>query len=161
MTPLFALWLALLAPQATTTTTPINPPAAQPAQPAKPAAPAGPSIPSPSASPALRVGGGVTSPTILYQPEPEISISKDANNYLKKINGVTTVSLIVDTQGNPANVHISNSIADRADKKYRAVALSLDQAALDAVKQYKFAPATKDGNPVPVYLNIEVDFQDY
>jgi len=69
------------------------------------------------------------------------------------------VSLIIDTEGNPTNVHISKSMADTVDQKHREAALSLDQAALDAVKQYKFTPATLHGKPVAVYLNVEVNFQ--
>ncbi len=47
------------------------------------------------------------------------------------------------------------------DKKHQAAAASLDQTAVDTVKQYKFKPAMKDGKPVAVYLNVEVDFQIY
>jgi protein TonB len=50
-------------------------------------------------------------------------------------------------------------MADTVDQKHREAALSLDQAALDAVKQYKFTPATLHGKPVAVYLNVEVNFQ--
>ena len=100
---------------------------------------------------------GVTPPKALYQPEPKFSQLARK----QKLSGVATVQLIVDTQGNPANVHIAKSIADTVgkNKKKQAAALSLDQAALDAVKQYKFAPATWHGKPVAVYLNVEVNFQ--
>jgi TonB family protein len=176
MTPLFVLCFALFAAQATTPATaspaPSKPPAAQttqqPAQstqqPASPApttptpdqaAPANP--PSPDVSGIHQVGGGVTPPKALYQPEPKFSQLARK----QKLSGVATVQLIVDTQGNPANVHIAKSIADTVgkNKKKQAAALSLDQAALDAVKQYKFAPATWHGKPVAVYLNVEVNFQ--
>jgi protein TonB len=39
------------------------------------------------------------------------------------------------------------------------VGLGLDEKAVDAVKQYKFKPATQDGKPVPVQVNLEVNFQ--
>jgi len=35
----------------------------------------------------------------------------------------------------------------------------LDQKAIDAVKQWKFASATKEGLPVPVQTNVEVNFK--
>jgi protein TonB len=155
MTHLFILWLALFAaPAANPAIPPPNePPTAQPA-PTTPTDHAAPT-PSPNASPALKVGDGVTAPKILYQPEPQFS--KLARK--QKVSGVATVSLIIDTEGNPTNVHISKSMADTVDQKHREAAVSLDQAAIDAVKQYKFTPATLHGKPVPVYLNVEVNFK--
>ena len=161
MTPLFALWLALLPAPATTPAIPppSEPAAAQPAQQPEPVAPARPSIPSPSTSTALKGSAGVIPPIVLYQPEPQFTkIAKK-----QKVSGIATVSLIVDTLGNPLNVHIVKSIADTIDKnkKEQAAAVSLDQAAVDTVKQYKFKPAMMNGNPVAVYLNVQVDFQIY
>jgi periplasmic protein TonB len=37
----------------------------------------------------------------------------------------------------------------------------LDEKAVAAVKQYKFKPATREGRPVPVEVNVEVDFRIY
>jgi protein TonB len=58
------------------------------------------------------------------------------------------VSIIVDKNGIPQNVHVT-----------RGVGLGLDEKAVDAVKQYKFKPATENGKPVAVYLNVEVNFE--
>ena len=38
---------------------------------------------------------------------------------------------------------------------------SLDQNAVDAVRQWKFTPATKDGEPVPVQIEVSVGFRLY
>jgi TonB family protein len=35
----------------------------------------------------------------------------------------------------------------------------LDQSALDAVKQYRFQPATLNGQPIPVLFNVEIKFR--
>lgn len=169
MTPVFALWFALFAAQATTPATPppSEPPAAQPAQPSAPAVPsattpdqASPTKPpcrNPDASGNYHVGCGVTPPRLTYQPEPQFNeIARQ-----QKINGIVTLSFLVDVQGNPVNVHVIKSIADTVDPYRQAAALTLDQAAVDAVKKYKFTPAMKDGKPVPIYLNVEVNFQDY
>jgi TonB family protein len=72
-----------------------------------------------------------------------------------------TLSLLVDTQGNPENVRVTKSIADTAAKYQREAALTLDQAAIDAVKKYKFKPATLDGRPVPFLLNVSIGFEAY
>jgi protein TonB len=41
----------------------------------------------------------------------------------------------------------------------RGVGMGLDEKAVEAVQQYKFKPALKNGSPVAVYLNVEVNFQ--
>jgi TonB family protein len=44
----------------------------------------------------------------------------------------------------------------------RALGMGLDEKALDAVRQFKFKPAMKDGKtPVPVTITIEVNFRLY
>jgi periplasmic protein TonB len=39
--------------------------------------------------------------------------------------------------------------------------MGLDEKALQAVKQWKFEPAMKDGHPVAVQMNVEVSFRLY
>ena len=41
----------------------------------------------------------------------------------------------------------------------RGVGMGLDEKAVAAVQQYRFKPATQNGKPVAVYLNVEVNFQ--
>jgi outer membrane biosynthesis protein TonB len=36
--------------------------------------------------------------------------------------------------------------------------MGLDQAAVDAVQEYRFRPATRDGEPVAVYYVLTVNF---
>ena len=114
-----------------------------------------PPIPNPDATGTYQSGDGITPPRVLYQPEPKFpKIAKK-----QKLQGVSMVSIIVDIEGNPRNVHLKRPMATDLDKEHEAAALALDQAALDAVKKYKFKPATIDGKPVPVYLNVEVNFE--
>jgi protein TonB len=94
-----------------------------------------------------RVGGRVSGPVALFQPEAEFSDEARRAKY----QGVCLVGLIVDAQGNPQNVHI-----------IRALGMGLDEKALEAVRKYKFRPAMLDGRtPVPVPVNIEVNFRLY
>jgi len=159
MAPLIALWFALLHAQATTPAAPQSsePPTAQTDQ--QPAIPQTPPVkiprPNPDASGKYHLGDGVTPPKVIYQVDPDFSEQAQK----KKIGGSIMVSLTVDAEGKPEDVHISHSMADTVDKKLRAVALSLDEKALEAVKLYRFAPATYQGKPVPVELNVEVNFQ--
>jgi protein TonB len=91
-----------------------------------------------------RVGGGVSSPEVIFKVEPEFS--EEARK--AKFMGVVTVNLIVDTKGLPQNVRV-----------IRGVGMGLDEKALEAVRQYKFKPAMENGHPVPVQVNVEVNFQ--
>ena len=68
-----------------------------------------------------------------------------------KFTGTCLISLIVDTNGQPQNVHVVKSVSP-----------SIDEKAIEAVDQYRFKPALKDGKiPVPVMITIEVDFRLY
>lgn len=91
-----------------------------------------------------RIGGGVSAPVLIYQVDPEFS--EEARK--AKFMGIVTIGLIVDAQGRPQNVHV-----------VRGVGMGLDEKAVEAVKQYKFKPAMEAGKPVPVELNVEVNFQ--
>jgi protein TonB len=39
--------------------------------------------------------------------------------------------------------------------------MGLDEKAIEAVKQYRFKPAIKDGKPVMVNVTVEVNFKLY
>jgi protein TonB len=92
------------------------------------------------------VGGGVAAPQLIYSVDPEFS--DEARR--AKFQGVCTVSLVVDAQGNPQRVQV-----------VRHLGMGLDQRAVAAVRQYRFKPATLQGKPVPVEVNIEVNFRIY
>lgn len=94
-----------------------------------------------------QIGGGVSAPVPIFQPEAEFSDEARRAKY----QGVCLISLIVDAQGNPQNPRV-----------LRALGMGLDEKALEAVRKYKFKPAMKDGRtPVPVMITIEVNFRLY
>jgi TonB family protein len=92
------------------------------------------------------VGGGVAAPQLIYAVDAEFS--DEARR--AKFQGVCVVSLVVDAQGNPQRIQV-----------VRHLGMGLDQKAVAAVKQYKFKPATLQGRPVPVEVNVEVNFRIY
>ena len=94
----------------------------------------------------FRVGGGVSAPRALNTPDPEYS--EEARK--AKYQGTVVLWLIVDPNGNPRDVKVA-----------RALGMGLDQKAIEAVKNWKFEPAMKDGKPVAVQINVEVNFRLY
>lgn len=96
--------------------------------------------------PIRKVGGGVTMPVVIRQVSPEFSDEARA----AKFNGSVLVGMIVNSQGVPENVHV-----------IRGVGMGLDENAVLAVRQYRFRPAIEDGKPVPVLVNVEVNFQTF
>lgn len=94
----------------------------------------------------FHVGGGVSPPRQIYAPEPEFS--EEARK--AKYQGVCTLGLIVGTDGRPSNIRVLNSLG-----------MGLDEKAIEAVKNWKFEPAMKDGHPVRVEIAVEVDFHLY
>lgn len=94
----------------------------------------------------FRVGGGVSAPRTLYDPEPEYS--EEARK--AKYQGVVVLWVIIDAVGRPQQIKVARSLG-----------MGLDEKAIEAVRNWKFAPARKDGQPVAVQVNIEVNFRLY
>ena len=94
----------------------------------------------------FHVGGGVSAPRTIYAPEPEFS--EEARK--AKYQGVCTLSLVVRSDGRPSDIRVLSSLG-----------MGLDEKAIEAVKNWKFEPAMKDGHPVAVQIAVEVDFHLY
>jgi TonB family protein len=88
----------------------------------------------------------VIAPRAIYDPEPEYS--EEARKV--KHEGTVILSLVVDEQGRARDIRVARSLG-----------MGLDEKAIEAVKKWKFAPGTKDGIPVPVQVNVEVNFRLY
>jgi TonB family protein len=94
-----------------------------------------------------RVGGGVSAPELIRKVDAEFSDEARKNKY----QGIVMVEIVVDKDGNPQNPRV-----------VRALGQGLDEKAIEAIMQYKFKPAFKDGKtPVPVKMTIEIDFHIY
>jgi protein TonB len=95
---------------------------------------------------AFRVGRGVSEPRVIYQTDPEFS--EEARK--AKFQGTCVLALVVDALGRPTDIHVVSSLG-----------MGLDEKAIESVKEWKFEPGQKDGHPVPVAINVEVDFHLY
>ncbi len=94
----------------------------------------------------FRVGGGVSAPRAIFAPDPEYS--EEARK--AKYQGTCVLWLVVAPDGRTRDIRVA-----------RTLGLGLDQQAIEAVKQWKFEPAMKDGKPVAVQVNVEVTFRLY
>jgi protein TonB len=92
------------------------------------------------------VGGGVSAPRPIYDPDPEYSEEARKSKY----QGSVILSAIIGPDGRPRNLRVA-----------RSVGMGLDENALEAVSKWRFEPAHKDGHPVAVIINIEVAFRLY
>ena len=99
--------------------------------------------PSEPAGPII-VAGDVVPPEKITAPQPQYTeMARKA-----RIQGVVIVQAIIDKQGEVTNV-----------KVLKGLPMGLDQAAVDAVKRWRFEPATLNGKPVSVYYNLTVNFR--
>jgi TonB family protein len=92
---------------------------------------------------AFHVGGQVTAPRILSKVEPQYS--EEARK--GKLQGTIQLSVVIDATGAPTQIAV-----------LRPLGMGLDEAAIAAVSQWKFAPGTKNGTAVPVISQIETTF---
>ena len=92
------------------------------------------------------VGGGVSAPRPIYDPDPEYS--DEARK--AKFQGSVILVATIGPDGRPRDLHVMRSLG-----------MGLDQKALDAVQKWRFAPAMKGNNPVSVQISIEVAFRLY
>ena len=68
-----------------------------------------------------------------------------------KVSGPPVILwLVLGADGSPRNIRIAKPLG-----------MGLDEEAVRAVSDWKFDPATKDGTPVPVMINVEVNFRLY
>ena len=97
---------------------------------------------------AVEVGPGITPPRPVFTPEPDYPESLRKGKH--QIQGTCVLGITVEKDGLVRDVHVKRS----SDKRF-------DQNAIDAVKRWKFEPATRDGKPIAVLTSVEVDFRLY
>jgi TonB family protein len=91
-----------------------------------------------------KVGGEVQPPTLLNRVEPRYPEKLKAD----KKSGVVVLQATIDRQGSVVNA----VVVRHAEPEF-------DGAALEAVRQWQYAPATLRGKPVAIYLTITVSFR--
>ena len=95
-----------------------------------------------------------TPPQAVSAPSPEVAQppggtgKKQASEKGKK--GVSVLSMIVEPDGSTSHIRI-----------VKPVGYGLDEKAIEAVKTWKFKPATLNGKPVAVQIAVEIKFHLY
>ena len=98
--------------------------------------------PPPAVSGPVRVGGNIRQPVKIADAAPVLpDVARQAG-----IRGVVILEITIGTDG-----------AIKDAKILRSIPL-LDQAALDAVRQWRFEPTLLNGAPVPVIMTVTVNF---
>lgn len=90
--------------------------------------------------------GGVTQPRPIYDPDPDYSDAARKAKY----QGSVVLWLVVGPEGLPHNIRVQRSLG-----------MGLDEKAIAAVSTWRFQPATLNGQPVAVEVNVQVSFRLY
>ncbi|HEX2711676.1 MAG TPA: TonB family protein [Candidatus Acidoferrales bacterium] len=103
--------------------------------------PAAPEVAAPRAP--VRVGGAVKAPRLLLRVEPTYPVlARQA-----KLQGDVVVDAVIDEHGNVASMHVLSGSP------------LLIQAAMDALRHWRYEPTTVDGQPIPVELTVTLTFR--
>ena len=86
----------------------------------------------------------MTAPVVTFKVEPEYS--EEARK--AKFQGTVLLYIEVNDRGLPQNPRI-----------IRALGMGLDEKAIEAVMKWRFQPGRKDGKPVTVAAQVEVNFR--
>ncbi len=98
--------------------------------------------PPPPPTQPVRVGGNIKTPTKIRDVKPVYPpIAQSA-----RVAGMVIIEATIGADGRVKNAKVLRSIP------------LLDQAALDAVKQWTFTPTLLNGVPVPVIMTVTVNF---
>jgi len=97
---------------------------------------------SPSGRAPVQITAAVTRPVPIKSPKPQHS----AEAMRARIEGTVTLEVLVDERGLVADARVLKSIP------------LLDQSALEAARQWEFKPAMLNGEPVPVLIQLELNF---
>ncbi|MEA2235690.1 MAG: hypothetical protein QOC81_414 [Thermoanaerobaculia bacterium] len=94
--------------------------------------------------PPLRVGGDVRAPIVINRVEPSYTEAAKKS----RIHGIVILEVIIDRTGVVKDAQV-----------LKPLPFGLDQAAVDAVKQWRFKPGTLNGQPVDVIFNLTLNFR--
>jgi TonB family protein len=94
---------------------------------------------------AVRVGGAVMQSRLVYMVHPDYP--NDARP--ERVSGQVALEIVIDEEGSVVEIQVISGHN------------SLQQAAIDAVKQWKYSPTLMNGNPIPVRAEVRITFNRF
>ena len=94
--------------------------------------------------PVYDLGPGVSAPRVIKQVNPHYSTNRGV-----RAVGSVIIALVVSSKGLP-----------RDPRVVKGIEKDLDQSAVEAVKEWRFAPAQKDGKAVAVRVSVQIEFHE-
>jgi len=91
--------------------------------------------------------GGVTNPELITSSKKEPTYPESARK--EKVSGQVILQVVVRKDGTVGDIQVLRSPGSK---------FGFDEAAIAAVKQWRYKPGLQNGKPVDVYFTIVVDF---
>jgi len=85
-----------------------------------------------------------TRPAVTHHAQPEYT--KEATE--AKLEGVVILSAVVATDGVPSEISVVEGLGK-----------GLDEKAVECLQKWRFKPGTRDGEPVPMKVTVEMNFR--
>jgi len=83
---------------------------------------------------------------VIFKPEPQYT--EDARR--NQITGTVTLRAVFSSSGQVTNIHAVSGLPD-----------GLTERAIAAARSIRFVPATKDGHPVSMWMELQYNFNLY
>ena len=91
----------------------------------------------------FRIGNGIIAPKLLSKAEPKYTPEARQSH----VQGAVLLGLVVDEQGEPKDIEIISPLG-----------FGLDEESIRTVRQWRFVAGSKDGKPVKVFAQVQVNF---
>lgn len=102
-----------------------------------------PAPPPPTPHPPQRLHQGIQAPRKVVDAAPKYpALAREGH-----VDGIVILDVIIDEAGNVTSTRVLKSVT------------LLDQAAIDAVRQWKFTPARLNGEAIPIVMTVTVAFR--
>lgn len=93
----------------------------------------------------VSLGPGVTPPRLVSQVQPAYTEA----GMRRRIQGAVMIEFVVEVDGTPGPMRVTRSLDAES---------GLDEAAMVALRQWRFRPATRDGVPVRIVVAATLEF---
>ncbi len=85
-----------------------------------------------------------SAPRVIHRVNPEYTDEALS----AKLQGTVVLSTVVSIDGTPGEI-----------KVVRGLGKGLDEKAVECLRQWRFAPASNDGDPIPMKVTFEMNFR--